>query len=260
VTDTVGVALLVMNSWVLDLVKSVSRIVSLLLILVVISLGVIRPAQDKAFAQSPQYWAKTYGGGSSDRAYCVQQTSDSGYIVAGSTQSFGAGDWDFWILKIVADGSIDWQKTYGGISNERAYSIKHTFDGGYIVGGYTWSFGAGDSDFCILAHQITKAAEQLTYRQLCILKLAVVKQIFGLRSADYRGQTSFPQELYQVLHECLDLYLRGFINFGGTVAFGLTDIAPGKMTVQGLGADLFNSMKLVAIPDEDIVPIASQLK
>lgn len=148
--DTLGVALLMMNSWVLDLVKSVTRIVPLLLILVMVSSGVIRPAQDTAFAQSPQCWAKTYGGGSSDRAYCVRQTSDGGYIVAGSTQSFGAGDWDFWILKIVADGSIEWQKTYGGISNERAYSIQQTFDGGYIVCGYTWSFGAGGSDFCIL--------------------------------------------------------------------------------------------------------------
>jgi hypothetical protein len=111
-----------------------------------------------------------------------------------------------------------------------------------------------------MAHQITKAAEQLTYRQLCILKLAVVKQVFGLRNGDYRGQGSFSKELYQVLYECLDLYHRGFINFGGEVAFGPTDIAPGKMTVQGLGADLFNLMKLATIPDEDIVPIAAQMK
>jgi hypothetical protein len=111
-----------------------------------------------------------------------------------------------------------------------------------------------------MAHQITKAAEQLTYRQLCILKLAVVKQAFGLRDGDYRGHGPFSKELYQVLYECLDLYHRGFVNFGGGVALGLTDVAPGKMTVQGLGADLFNLMKLAAIPDEDLVPIAMQLK
>ena len=111
-----------------------------------------------------------------------------------------------------------------------------------------------------MAHQITKAAEQLTYRQLCILRLAVVKQAFGLRSGDYRGQGSFSKELYQVLYECLDLYHRGFINFGGEVAFGPTDVAPGKMTVQGLGADLYNLMKLATIPNEDIAPIATQLR
>lgn len=111
-----------------------------------------------------------------------------------------------------------------------------------------------------MAHQITKAAEQLTYRQLCILKLAVIKQVFGLRNGNYREQSSFSKELYQVLFECSDLYHRGFINFGTEVAFGPTDIAPGKMTVQGLGADIFNLMKLATIPREDIVPIAEQLK
>jgi len=111
-----------------------------------------------------------------------------------------------------------------------------------------------------MAHQIIKVAEQLTYRQLCILKLAAIKQVFGLRNGDYRGQDSFSKELYQVLYECLDLYHRGLINFGGEVAFGPTDIAPGKMAVQGLGADLLNLMKLATIPDEDLIPIAAQLK
>jgi hypothetical protein len=111
-----------------------------------------------------------------------------------------------------------------------------------------------------MAHQITKAAEQLTYRQLCILKLAVTKQVWGLRDGDYRGQSSFSKELYQVLYECIDLYYRGFINFGGEVAFGPTDIKPGKMMVQGLGADIYNLMRLVTIPEEDIAPIATQLK
>lgn len=111
-----------------------------------------------------------------------------------------------------------------------------------------------------MAHQIIKAAEQLTYRQLCILKLAARKQMFGLHNGDYRGQGSFSREQYQVLYECFDLYNRGFINFGGGVAFGPTDIVPGKMTVQGLGADLFNLMRLSTIPDEDLIPITAQLK
>src|SRR5207245_7578611 len=53
-----------------------------------------------------------------------------------------------------------------------------------------------------MAHQITKAAEQLTYRQFCILKLAIMKQEFGLRGEDYRQQDAFARELYQVLYEC----------------------------------------------------------
>ena len=111
-----------------------------------------------------------------------------------------------------------------------------------------------------MAHQLSKTAEQLTYRQLCLLKLAVVKDSFGLRAEDYRNQGQFHKSLYQVLYECLDLYHRGFINFGGGVAFGPTDVLPGKMTVQGLGADVFNLMKLNLIPNEDLIPIAAQLK
>ena len=65
---------------------------------------------------------------------------------------------------------------------------------------------------------------------------------------------------YQILYECLDLYHRGLINFGGEVAFGLTDVKPGRMTVQGLGADIFNLMKLGLIPAEELTPIAVQLR
>lgn len=110
-----------------------------------------------------------------------------------------------------------------------------------------------------LAHQIIKAAEQLTYRQLCILKLAVMKEAFALRVGDYRGHDAFTKDVYQVLYECLDLYHRGFINFGGEVAFGPTDVKPRCMTVQGLGADIFKLMKLSLIPKEDLIPIALQL-
>lgn len=112
-----------------------------------------------------------------------------------------------------------------------------------------------------MAHQIIKAAEQLTYRQLCIFKLAADKQAFGLKNGDYRNAGGhFTKELYQVLYECLDLYHRGLINFGGEVAFGPTDVNPGGMTIQGLGADIFNLMKLGLVPNGDIMPIAVQLR
>ena len=111
-----------------------------------------------------------------------------------------------------------------------------------------------------MGHQLIKAAEELTYRQLCILKLAVVKDSFGLRGEDYRGHGTFATELLQVLYECLYLYHRAYINFGGEVAFGPTDVKPGSMTVQGIGGNLCNLMKLSSIPDADIIPIAKVLK
>ena len=110
-----------------------------------------------------------------------------------------------------------------------------------------------------MAHQITKSAEQLTYRQLCILKLSVVKEQFDLRKDDYRGHETFTKGLYQLLYEYLGLYNMAYINFGGDVAFGPSDVKPGDTTVQALGADIFNLMRLDRIPNEDLLPIVAQL-
>ena len=95
-------------------------------------------------------WLKTYGGAGNDKASAVQQTTDAGYILAGSTDSFGAGSLDIWVLKLDISGNIEWQKTYGGSGDDEASSIQQTVDGGYIVAGYTTSFGAGKKDVWIL--------------------------------------------------------------------------------------------------------------
>jgi hypothetical protein len=110
-----------------------------------------------------------------------------------------------------------------------------------------------------LGEQLIKAADQLTYRQFCILRLAGMKGGFQLRKSDYRGHESFTRDLYQILHECSDLYNRGFINNGGSVALGLTDINPSEMAVQGLGTDIYNWMQLWQIPTTDIQPIVEVL-
>jgi uncharacterized delta-60 repeat protein len=95
-------------------------------------------------------WAKTYGGTNYDEAYSVQQTSDGGYILAGYTQSFGAGYDDIFLIKTDANGNIIWAKTYGGTDWDYAYSVQQTSDGGYIVAGYTQSFGAGGGDIFLI--------------------------------------------------------------------------------------------------------------
>ncbi|PMQ02381.1 MAG: hypothetical protein CBR30_01695 [Dictyoglomus sp. NZ13-RE01] len=95
-------------------------------------------------------WKKTFGGSSDDEANSIQQTSDGGYIVAGYTSSFGAGGRDVYILKLDANGNLVWQKTFGGSGWDEAYSIQQTSDSGYIVAGYTESFGDSDEDVYIL--------------------------------------------------------------------------------------------------------------
>jgi hypothetical protein len=85
-------------------------------------------------------WNKTFGGSGIDWAYSVQQTSDGGYIVAGDTGSYGAGDFDVWLIKTDPSGNVTWNKTFGGSGNDGAYSVQQTSDGGYIVAGTTASY------------------------------------------------------------------------------------------------------------------------
>ena len=88
----------------------------------------------------------TYGGAGSDFGYSVVQTRDGGYAVAGYTDSFGAGDSDFYLLKIYPNGDLEWSKTYGGAGDDFGLSMVQTIDGGYALVGSTDSFGAGSSD------------------------------------------------------------------------------------------------------------------
>jgi hypothetical protein len=97
-----------------------------------------------------QQWNKTYGGTDHDSARSVQQTSDGGYIIAGLTDSFGAGSADFLLVKTDLAGSLQWNKTYGGTQDDEAYSVRQTSDGGYIAGGYSSSFGAGSHNFWLV--------------------------------------------------------------------------------------------------------------
>ena len=104
-----------------------------------------------AFAQPPDtLWTRTFGGGGNDYGRSVQQTSDGGYIIAGYTESFGAGNSDVYLVKTDVSGIRQWQQTFGGTSFDQGYSVQQTFDGGYIVTGYTFSYGAGYQDVWLI--------------------------------------------------------------------------------------------------------------
>jgi len=94
---------------------------------------------------NPQ-WNKTYGGEMGDRGIVIKKTKDSGYILGGSSSSFGAGNSDIWLVRIDGQGNEIWNKTYGGLEGESIRSLLETNDGGYVIAGYTYSFGAGDQD------------------------------------------------------------------------------------------------------------------
>lgn len=81
-------------------------------------------------------WAKEYGGTGEDYGISIRPTSDGGYIISGTTSSFGAGGKDLWLVKIDADGDTAWTKTYGGSLDDVGYGVSVTADNGYIITGY----------------------------------------------------------------------------------------------------------------------------
>ncbi|UCE66689.1 MAG: hypothetical protein JSU85_01335 [Candidatus Zixiibacteriota bacterium] len=97
-------------------------------------------------ANGDTLWARTYGGSAREDGYCGQQTSDGGFIFTGSTYSFGSGSSDVWLVKTDANGDILWTQTFGGAYGEGGNTVQQTSDGGYIIAGYTFSYGAGSAD------------------------------------------------------------------------------------------------------------------
>jgi len=108
----------------------------------------------KADPNGGSEWSKTYGGTGSDYAYCIIQTGDEGYAIAGSTMSFGAGGSDLWLVKTDSAGNALWNKTYGGTGQDVAYSLVYTDDAAYALAGSTNSAGAGSYDFLLVKTDI----------------------------------------------------------------------------------------------------------
>lgn len=100
--------------------------------------------------QGDTVWTRTYGSFKADLGVRVEQTSDGGYIVAGGTNSLSAGGEDFWLLKTDENGDTLWTRTYGGEDNDVLWGMQQTSDGGYILIGDTYSYGAGNSDLWLI--------------------------------------------------------------------------------------------------------------
>ncbi len=112
---------------------------------------VFRPGDNNVYllktdAAGREEWNREFGGSGEDNGNCVLQTAEGGFIISGSTTSSGNGDTDVYLIKTNAAGKKEWEKTYGGKEADFATTVRQTTDGGFIVAGQTYSFGAGGYD------------------------------------------------------------------------------------------------------------------
>jgi len=149
-------------------------------------------------------WSHVFGGNGDDYASSIQQTGDGGYTVAGTTFSYSAGEMDIWIFKLSSSGEIDWQRTYGALSDEMPYSIQQTSDDGYLAAGSIQSFGSGSFDYlimkllpdgqiglpCRFINESTAAAPAVSFwhKQMGIFALEEEDFIYG-----YSGEIFYPR-------------------------------------------------------------------
>ena len=97
-----------------------------------------------------EQWSKTFGSSGNESFYSVKQTTDGGYILCGSNGSIGNGGNDVYLVKTDGNGNEQWSKTFGGNQNDWGESIQQTNDGGFIISGFTVSFGNGNSDVYLI--------------------------------------------------------------------------------------------------------------
>lgn len=95
-------------------------------------------------------WSRNYGGDSTDYGYDIKRLSDGGYIMVGSTRSFGNGNKDLYAVRTDSLGGVVWTRTVGGTGDDNARGVTLAPDGGFVICGTTDSYGAGYTDMYIV--------------------------------------------------------------------------------------------------------------
>tara|TARA_B100001741_G_C16509512_1_gene578964 strand:- start:65 stop:1396 length:1332 start_codon:yes stop_codon:yes gene_type:complete len=104
----------------------------------------------KTDANGLEQWRQTFGGITHDYGLSVQQTYDGGYIITGTTESYGSGDKDVYLIKTDGNGIEQWTKTFGGTNDDRGRDVQQTVDGGYIICGETRTLANGDPNVFLI--------------------------------------------------------------------------------------------------------------
>jgi len=100
--------------------------------------------------QGDTLWTRTFGGAYEDVATCIDVCQNGDIIIAGYTNSFGAGDYDAVLVRYDSIGNFLWYQTYGGDSVEKVFGVRERYNKDIVMGGYTSSFGMGLDDYYLI--------------------------------------------------------------------------------------------------------------
>jgi len=103
----------------------------------------------KVDSQGDKQWERNYGGVDRENAYAVVERADGGYIIVGSTRSYGAGSEDIYVVWTDKDGFIEYYQTYGGSGSDVGSGICATSDGSYVIVGWTHSGSSSDDAYIV---------------------------------------------------------------------------------------------------------------
>jgi hypothetical protein len=106
-------------------------------------------------------WNNTFGGYQCDEVYSLIQTLDSGYLLAGVSDSVSISR-DIWLVKTDANGQKEWDENFGGESDDIGNSVIQLTDGSFVIAGVTESFGAGAEDMWLLKVQVSEGSTSTT--------------------------------------------------------------------------------------------------
>jgi hypothetical protein len=189
-----------------------------------------------AYAQAPEVlWTKIYGGSDAETAWQSQETQDGGFVIVGSTESYGEGYTDVYLIRTDENGDTLWTKTYGGASTDEGRSVKQTADGGFIVVGFTESYGDyyrnvyliktdGDGDTAW-----TRTYGTMNYQEG---RSIVVCDDGGYIIAGWRGGED---DVYVIRTDSLgnELWYRTYVGYSNERAWSVIQTADGGYAVAG---------------------------
>ena len=210
--------------------------------LILIALAAFLLATSASAAPTPTSWSQTYGGPLSDKAYAMIKTSEGGYALAGTTNSFGTGLINAWLVKTDIDGNELWNQTYSGLGQGIADAITQTNDGGYALTGYTYSFEQSNS---------TTTSGQTANTGKSTLSMWILR-------TDYLGDLYWNQTYSQlgtaVGYSIIQTSDEGFAVVGTSDSLTSNGVAAWLLKVDGFG-DLQWYKTFIGIRDEELFSI-----